>query len=74
VPVLRALQEDGFDVTHVRIETSPEMSAAVDQAFMTGGAFTPAREFLDFVRNPRIEKPFDLGRLMAVLRPFLRST
>jgi len=36
--------------------------------FMTGGAFTPAaREFLDAVRNVRLEKPFDREQLHAVL-------
>ena len=36
--------------------------------FMTGGAFTQAaREFLDEVTNPRIEKPFDRAQLNAVL-------
>lgn len=43
---------------------------APDQAqrmiFMTGGAFTSrAREFLDQVPNPRIEKPFDASNLRA---------
>jgi CheY-like chemotaxis protein len=36
--------------------------------FMSGGAFTPtARQFLDNVSNPRIEKPFDQAQLAAVL-------
>jgi PAS domain S-box-containing protein len=37
--------------------------------FMTGGAFTPrAREFLEQVPNPRIDKPFDLRHVRALLR------
>ncbi|MSP59876.1 MAG: PAS domain S-box protein [Myxococcales bacterium] len=41
--------------------------------FVTGGAFTPrAREFLDRVPNQRIEKPFDLNQLRAIIRDRLR--
>jgi two-component system, NtrC family, sensor kinase len=45
---------------------------AQDQAdrvvFMTGGAFTPrAREFLARLPNLRIEKPFDLGHIIAMI-------
>jgi two-component system cell cycle sensor histidine kinase/response regulator CckA len=37
--------------------------------FVTGGAFTPrAREFLDRVPNMRIEKPFDVGALVELVR------
>jgi CheY-like chemotaxis protein len=40
--------------------------------FMTGGAFTPrAREFLEGVPNPRLEKPFDPTRLRAIVRQLL---
>jgi CheY-like chemotaxis protein len=36
--------------------------------FMTGGAFTPgARSFLEAVPNQRIEKPFDMQNLSALL-------
>ena len=39
--------------------------------FMTGGAFTAgARTFLEEVTNRRIEKPFDLDRLRALIREF----
>ncbi len=46
---------------------------APDQAarmiFMTGGVFTPAgHAFLDRVPNERIEKPFDMKRLRALVR------
>ncbi len=40
--------------------------------FMTGGAFTEeASTFLESVRNRRIEKPFDSGRLRALVRELL---
>jgi PAS domain S-box-containing protein len=51
-------------------------ACAPDQArrmiFLTGGAFTPkARGFLDGIDNPRLEKPFDVDHLRAVInRPF----
>jgi signal transduction histidine kinase len=46
--------------------------AAPEQAermvFVTGGAFTPAaRDFLDRVPNPRIEKPFEPANLLAII-------
>jgi CheY-like chemotaxis protein len=45
---------------------------ASDQAkrmiFLTGGAFTErAREFLDRVPNPRIDKPFEIANLLAIV-------
>jgi CheY-like chemotaxis protein len=40
--------------------------------FVTGGAFTRrAREFIDRVENPMIEKPFDPRRLLACLGTML---
>jgi hypothetical protein len=39
---------------------------------MTGRAFTStAREFLDRVPNPRLEKPFDPGSLRFVVQSLL---
>jgi len=36
--------------------------------FLTGGAFTPqARAFLDEIPNPRLEKPFKLEHLRAIV-------
>jgi PAS domain S-box-containing protein len=48
--------------------------ALADQiVFVTGGAFTTtAREFLDHVPNRRIEKPFDLKALRAVVNELIR--
>lgn len=44
-------------------------SQAASMAFLTGGAFTArAREFLQRVSNPRLEKPFTVSELRAVLR------
>jgi len=41
--------------------------------FVTGGAFTSgARDFLDRVPNRRLEKPFDLGRLRALVNQLVR--
>ncbi len=41
--------------------------------FLTGGAFTPrARTFLDAVSNQRVEKPFDMKSLRAMIRDRLR--
>jgi len=50
---------------------------APDQAermvFMTGGVFTAqARQFLDVVRNPRVEKPFDFPSLHALIHNLVR--
>jgi PAS domain S-box-containing protein len=37
--------------------------------FVTGGAFTPAaREFLDQVPNPRLDKPFNAAQLRALVQ------
>ncbi|HEY6005126.1 MAG TPA: hypothetical protein VIV57_19765 [Anaeromyxobacter sp.] len=42
--------------------------------FFTGGAFTPAaRLYLDVVKNPRIEKPFDTQALRVLVRELLVS-
>ena len=41
--------------------------------FMTGGAFTAAaREFLDVVQRPRLDKPFDAAALLAMVESRLR--
>jgi signal transduction histidine kinase len=40
--------------------------------FLTGGAFTAgAREFLEAVPNPRIEKPFDMTNLLTIVAGLL---
>ena len=46
---------------------SPEAGARV--VFVTGGAFTPqARDYLEAVPNPRLEKPFAMQALLGVIR------
>jgi PAS domain S-box-containing protein len=50
----------------------PEQADRV--VFMTGGAFTPrAREFLTRLPNLRLEKPFDLGHVLAMVSAHLES-
>ncbi len=50
---------------------APEQAEKV--IFMTGDTFSSrAREFLDQVRNPRVEKPFDVGVLKALVQSLLR--
>lgn len=47
--------------------------AASRMVFATGGAFTSAaREFLDRVPNPRLEKPFDARSLRFVIQSLIR--
>jgi len=61
----------GMDLHAELLRDAPEQAERV--VFMTGGAFTSgAREFLEHVRNPRIEKPFDRGILSALVREMLR--
>jgi signal transduction histidine kinase len=50
---------------------APEQASSV--VFVTGGAFTAgARDFLDRVPNERIEKPFDVQQLRAVINNRVR--
>ncbi|HZP12282.1 MAG TPA: response regulator [Nevskiaceae bacterium] len=53
-------------------------TAAPDQAhrmiFLTGGSLnTSVRDFLDRVPNPRLEKPFELGSLMTLIKARLHQ-
>jgi CheY-like chemotaxis protein len=56
----------GMDL-HARLAAlGPELADRM--VFMTGGAFTArARAFLDHVPNARLEKPFDLKELRALV-------
>jgi PAS domain S-box-containing protein len=56
---------------HMRLATlDPGQADRV--VFMTGGAFTPrAREFLARLPNLRLEKPFDLGHVLAMVNAHL---
>jgi PAS domain S-box-containing protein len=43
--------------------------------FVTGGAFTPAaREFLDQLPNPRLDKPFNAARLRALVQELVPAS
>ena len=56
----------GMDLHAAVAERRPALAARF--VFMTGGAFTPrAAEFLATVPNPRLDKPFDLDALRAVV-------
>ncbi|MBW2264126.1 MAG: response regulator [Deltaproteobacteria bacterium] len=61
----------GMDL-HAEIDLiSPEQCERI--VFLTGGAFTPrAREFLDSVENRRMDKPFDVRALKALVEAMLR--
>ena len=51
---------------------SPDRAAKV--VFMTGGAFTEkAQALLDAVPNQRIEKPFEMNNLRAIVAAALRE-
>jgi CheY-like chemotaxis protein len=77
---------DRFDVIlcdlMMPVMTGMELHAALAAAhtdhaermiFLTGGAFTPgAREFVDTVPNARLEKPFALQALRALVNSRLR--
>jgi len=84
--LVRILQGERFDAIicdlMMPVKTGVEFFADVSvQApefaeriiFLTGGAFTvKAREFLDRVPNPRLEKPFDLPALRALVNARVR--
>jgi signal transduction histidine kinase len=53
--------------------TTLDPTAVDSVVFMTGGAFMPrARNFLTTVRNNRVEKPFDLFNLRALINGMIR--
>lgn len=61
----------GMDVHAEVVRLAPEQAARM--VFVTGGAFTPrAREFLEGVPNPRLEKPFDPQSLRGLVAALLR--
>jgi CheY-like chemotaxis protein len=56
----------GMELHEELSRRSPELAGGV--VFLTGGAFTAqARQFLDRVPNERIEKPFDVDTLRALV-------
>jgi PAS domain S-box-containing protein len=61
----------GVDLHSELARTAPDQADCM--VFLTGGAFTPrARAFLDEVPNPRLDKPFDLAVLRALVQQRLR--
>jgi CheY-like chemotaxis protein len=57
----------GMELHGVLARAIPEQADAM--IFMTGGTFTEeAQVFLNAVRNPRLEKPFEARPLRALLR------
>jgi len=60
----------GMDLHAELLRREPALAERL--VFMTGGAFTPAaREFLDRVPNARVEKPFDVQDLRALIQTLL---
>ncbi|MBI4511302.1 MAG: response regulator [Deltaproteobacteria bacterium] len=56
----------GMELHEEAVRTSPDLADRF--VFMTGGAFTPrARDFLERVGRPWLQKPFDLGSLRDVV-------
>ncbi len=61
----------GMDLHDELMRIAP--AHARNMIFATGGAFTPkARDFLDRVPNPRIDKPFAVPNLLAIISGILR--
>ena len=57
----------GMDVYEAVQRENPALASRF--VFVTGGAFTArAREFLDTVTAPRLEKPFEMTKLLELLR------
>ncbi|APR85330.1 Sensory box histidine kinase/response regulator [Minicystis rosea] len=62
----------GMDLYEEIRRTKPLLAGRI--VFMTGGTFTPrTREFLATVKNPTLDKPFDLTALNALLRARARA-
>jgi CheY-like chemotaxis protein len=56
----------GMELHSLVAERKPSLAKRF--VFMTGGAFTPrAAEFLATMRNPRLDKPFDLASLRTIV-------
>jgi CheY-like chemotaxis protein len=63
-------QVSGMDLYEELQATAPDLLDRL--VFLTGGAFTArAREFLDRVPSPRMEKPFEGPQLLALVRSLL---
>ncbi|MEY4544081.1 MAG: hypothetical protein RL685_276 [Pseudomonadota bacterium] len=63
---------NGMDLYSEISRVAPEQTQKI--LFLTGGAFTPLlQKFLASVANERLEKPFDVARLRALVNARLRS-
>lgn len=63
----------GMDLHDELQKAAPDQAAKM--VFLSGGAFTPrARDFLDSVPNHRLEKPFEVQQLRAVIRDRLLAS
>jgi CheY-like chemotaxis protein len=63
----------GVDFHGELVRAEPDAAAQI--IFLTGGAFTlRAREFLDRVENPRLDKPFDSQSLRALVNRVVESS
>ena len=63
----------GMELHDELVRSVPEQAARM--VFLTGGAFTSgARDFLDAVRNHRVEKPFDTQQLRALINDQIKAT
>jgi CheY-like chemotaxis protein len=61
----------GMDLHAELLHSAPDQAARM--VFMTGGACSAyAREFLDRVANPRLDKPFDLEDLVRLVDERIR--
>jgi CheY-like chemotaxis protein len=64
-------QMTGMDLHAELCRSEPEQAGRM--IFLTGGAFTPeSRAFLDKNANQRIEKPFDVRHLRALINDRIR--
>ena len=71
------MDADGFRLENLTLHnTTPKGGSQAETirvradrvVFVTGGTFTPrAEDFLRHIKNPRLEKPFDRGALLAAL-------
>jgi len=64
-------QITGMEVHAELVRLAPDQAARV--VFLSGGAFTPAaRDFLDQVKNLRLDKPFDLREMRRLVNERIR--
>jgi signal transduction histidine kinase len=60
----------GMEIHDALTRQAPDQAARM--VFLTGGAFTPsARQFLDSIPNPRIDKPFEMTNLLSIVAGLL---